>query len=115
MKTIRIIILSSLLTMSTLALADTTVRPTRTYEALVQTVRLPARPTGTISVRECDDCDYETYRVTARTLYVVDNKSMRLDDFRKVVDRLRLGGDYPVNVTRDIQTNTITRVFVFTQ
>ena len=89
--------------------------PTRTYEVLAQAVRLPSSPAGTITVKECDDCAYETYRVTERTIYSVDGKKMRLDDFRLVIADLKLDGNQIVNVRRDIQSNTIAKVFVITQ
>ena len=89
--------------------------PTKTYEALVKSVRMPDSATGTITVKECEKCDYETYRVTERTVYALNGKSMRLDDFRLVVEELRSDGGHVVNVRRDLQTNTISKVFVYTQ
>lgn len=114
MKTIITALLSLLLITSTAVMAQN-FPPTRTYEVLVQAVRLPNAPTGTLTVKECDECDYETYRVTERTIYTVDGKNMKLDDFRLVIEKLRLGGDHVVNVRRDIQSNTIAKVFVYTQ
>ena len=89
--------------------------PTRTYEALVQTVRLPDSANGTITVKECSRCDYETFRVTARTVYALDGRNMRLDDFREAVERLRLDGEHNINVRRDLTSNTISKVFIYTQ
>lgn len=114
MKTITTALLSLLLVTSTAATAQN-YAPTRTYEVLAEAVRLPSGPTGTLTVKECDDCAYETYRVTARTIYSVDGKKMRLDDFRLVIAQLKLEGDQVVNVRRDIQSNTIAKVFVVTQ
>ncbi|MGB5258214.1 MAG: hypothetical protein WBN07_03355 [Woeseiaceae bacterium] len=107
-------LLSLLLFMSTTAIAQN-YAPTRTYEVLVNSVRLPSSPGGTITVKECDDCDYETYRVTERTVYAIDGKSMRLEDFRLAIDAMRLDPSNVVNVRRDIQSNTIAKVFVYTQ
>ena len=81
----------------------------------MKSVRLPDRPNGTLAVRECNDCDYEVYRVTRRTRYTIDNKTMRLKDFRAAIRSLELHREHNVNVTRDIQTNTIIAVFLFTQ
>ena len=114
MKTMTTALLSILLMTSTAVFAQN-YAPTRTYEVLVQSVRLPSDPSGTLTVKECDKCDYETYRVTERTVYAVDGKNMRLEDFRNVIEELRLGGDHVVNVRRDIETNTIAKVFVYTQ
>ncbi|MBT8067511.1 MAG: hypothetical protein KJO09_09735 [Gammaproteobacteria bacterium] len=114
MKTMKTALISLLLVMSASAMAQD-YAPTRTYEVLVQSVRLPSGPSGTITVKECDDCDYETYRVTAQTVYAVNGKPMRLSDFRKVIDDLRLGSGHVVNVRRDLQTDTIVKVFIYTQ
>ena len=114
MKTMTMAIISLLLLMGTSAIAQD-YAPTRTYEVLVNSVRLPTGPSGTITVKECDDCDYETYRVTPRTIYAVDGKNMRLDDFRLAIEALRVDPSIAVNVRRDIQSNTIIKVFVYTQ
>ena len=114
MKTTITALISLLLVMSASAMAQN-YAPTRTYEVLVNTVRLPSGPNGTVTVKECDDCDYETYRVTPRTVYSVDGKNMRLDDFRLAIEALRVDPSIAVNVRRDIQSNTIIKVFVYTQ
>ncbi|MGB5491971.1 MAG: hypothetical protein WBM76_14180 [Woeseiaceae bacterium] len=114
MKSTITALLSLLLVMSTATMAQN-YAPTRTYEVLVDAVRLPSSASGTMTVKECDDCDYETYRVTERTVYSVDSKNMRLEDFRRVIEELRLDGNHVVNVRRDIQSNTIAKVFVYTQ
>jgi len=115
MKTSTAILFSLLLFVSTAAMGEN-YPPTRTYEALVSTVRLPDSSNGTITVKECDECDYETYRVTERTVYALNGKSMRLDDFRLVVEELRASdGRTNINVRRDLRTNTISKVFIYTQ
>ncbi len=114
MKTMTTAFISLLLVMSATAMAQD-YAPTRTYEVLVQSVRLPSSPSGTITVKECDDCDYETYRVTERTVYSVDGKPVRLDDFRKVIESLELSSGHVVNVRRSLQSNTIVKVFIYTQ
>jgi hypothetical protein len=114
MKTMTTAFMSLLLVMSAAAMAQD-YAPTRTYEVLVQSVRLPSGPSGTVTVKECDDCDYETYRVTERTVYAVDGKPMRLKDFREAVEYLGLSSGHVVNVRRDLQTDTIVKVFIYTQ
>jgi len=114
MKTITAVLSSFLLLISTAAMGED-YPPTKTYEALVQSVRMPDSANGTITVKECEKCDYETHRVTERTVYALNGKSMRLDDFRLAIDALRSDGDHNINVRLDLQTNTISKVFVFTQ
>jgi len=114
MDMIKTAIFSLVLTMSAAAYADN-YPPTRTYEVLVKEVRLPSADNGTITVRECAQCNYETHQVTPRTSYALNGKNMSLEDFRALVDELRREGDHVVNVRRDIQTDTITKVFIYTQ
>lgn len=114
MDTIKISIFSLLLMMSTAALADN-YPPTRTYEVMVREVRMPSAENGTITVRECARCNYETHQVTPRTIYALNGKNMSLEDFRALIDTLRLEGNHVVNVRRDLDTDTITKVFVYTQ
>jgi len=113
MNIIKTVLLSLLLVASTSAIADS-MPPTKTYEAMIKSVRMPQRPFGTLAVRGCEDCDYETYRVTRRTRYSIDNTNMRLKDFRAALERLSLDNEHNVNVTRDINSNTIVAVFLFT-
>lgn len=114
MDMIKTIIFSLLLMMSAAAFAEN-YPPTKTYEVLVKEVRMPSAENGTITVRECSSCSYETHRVTARTVYAMNGKNMSLGDFRELVGRLRLEGDHAVNVRLDIQTDTISKVFIYTQ
>ena len=114
MKPIYTALFALMLVMSGTATA-TDYPPTRTYEAQLQTVRLPDATTGTITVKECTRCEYETFRVTARTVYALDGRNMRLVDFRAAVERLGLDGRHNINVRRDLTSNTISKVFIYTQ
>ena len=114
MKTITAVLFSFLLSISMAAMAEN-YPPTKTYEALVKSVRMPDSANGTITVKECEKCDYETYRVTERTVYALNGESMRLDDFRLAIEELKQSGDHNINVRRDLQTNTISKVFVYTR
>ena len=76
---------------------------------------MPSAENGTITVRECRSCNYETHRVTARTVYALNGKNMSLGDFRELIGKLRLEGEHVVNVRRDIQTDSISKVFIYTQ
>lgn len=114
MDMIKTTIFSLLLMMSAAAFAEN-YPPTRTYEVLVKEVRMPSADNGTITVRECSSCNYETHRVTARTVYALNGKNMSLGDFRELIGKLRLEGNHAVNVRLDIQTDTISKVFIYTQ
>ena len=114
MDMIKTAIFSLVLMMSTAAFAEN-YPPTRTYEVLVGEVRMPSADNGTITLRECSRCSYETHLVTPRTTYALNGKNMSLEDFRERIDALRLEGKHVVNVRRDLDTDTITKVFIYTQ
>jgi len=45
------------------------------YEVALSEVRLPRNEKGTIAFKECDDCEYQTKRVSADVRYRVDGRS----------------------------------------
>ena len=89
------------------------VPPSKTFEVSIFSVRMPVSENGTISIRECDDCDYHSLRVTPDTQYLLNGRAMKLDRFRKALTELRQRGDTTVNVKRDDTTNTVANVRVY--
>jgi predicted nucleic acid-binding Zn-ribbon protein len=85
---------------------------TKTFEAIPSTVRIPASVTGTISLRECEECQFESIRVTAKTLYRINNKFMQLNQFRLAVQQLKLERQFTINVRRDEESRTVAIVFI---
>lgn len=106
--------LASMMVFSSTAFADD-VPITKTFEVSINSVRLPVSTSGTVSLRECDDCDYHAIRVTPNTHYKINGKNLRLPAFRKAVLDLKLRGDRTVNVMRDDATNTVVSVFLRVQ
>ena len=103
-----------MLVISSIAFAND-VPATNTYEVSIKSLRLPVSPNGTVSLRECDDCDYHSIRVTPKTQYLINDKKLQLKQFRKAVLQLKLRGDKTVNVTRDDASNTVVAVFLHVQ
>ena len=114
MNMIKTMTLAGMLLISPFVLADS-VPLTTTFEASIQALRLPVSPNGTVTLRECDDCDYQSIRVTPGTQYRINDKHLRLNQFRKRILDLKLRGDITVNVTRDEATNTVVSVYVYVQ
>ena len=114
MNMIKTITLAGMLLISPFALADS-MPATTTYEASILTLRLPVSPNGTVTLRECDDCDYQSIRVTPGTQYKINDRHLRLNQFRKRILDLKLRGDITVNVTQDEATNTVVSVYVYIQ
>ena len=106
--------LASMMVFSSTAFAND-VPATKTFEVSISSLRLPVSPNGTVSLRECEDCDYHSIRVTPHTQYRINGKHLHLTEFRKAVLDLKLRGDRTVNVTRDDATNTVDSVFLHVQ
>jgi hypothetical protein len=106
--------LASMMVFSSIAIADDA-PATYTYEVSIKSLRLPVSPNGTVSLRECDDCDYHSIRVTPNTQYMINGEQLRLTKFRKAILDLKLRMDITVNVTRDEATSTVASVYVYVQ
>lgn len=114
MNMMKTITLACMLVVSSLAFANS-LPATKTYEVSINSLRLPVSPNGTVALRECDDCDYHSIRVTPNTQYVINGKHLRLDEFRKRILDIKRRGDITVNVTRDEDTETVVTVFLYVQ
>ncbi len=112
MNTISKLLLLVILAGTSLAHAQSSAT-TRTFEALATTVRMPVSPNGTITLRESENTDFETVRVTPRTRYLINHKSMRLDQFRKAIQGLLQKGEFTINIRRDEASQTAATVFVY--
>jgi len=111
MNMIKIVTLAWMLVVAPLAYANSA-PVTNTFEVSIYSVRLPVSPNGTVALRECEDCDYHSIRVTPETQYIINDKHLRLNQFRKRILELKLRGDITVNVRRDDATNTVASVFI---
>lgn len=113
MNTIKAMLLTSALFAASVAYSDT--HPaTRTFEALATTVRMPVSASGTITLRECDDCEVQSIRVTPDTQYRINEQSMPLEQFRHAIRDLQNNGAHVVNVRRDEASQTVASIFVYT-
>ena len=114
MKMIKTLTIATLLGLSISASAQGLPAST-TFEISIFSVNLPVSANGRVSIRECDDCDYHSIRVTPQTLYLLNGKTLRLNDFRKAITDLRREGDTTVNVKRDDTSNTVASIRVSQQ
>ena len=112
MNMISKIVLLAVLASTSFAYAQS-LPPTKTFEALATSIRLPVSANGTIALRESEHTDYISVRVTPKTRYQIDNKTMRLDEFRKAVRNLLQGGEFTINVVRDETSQTVDTVYVY--
>lgn len=114
MNMIKIISLAFMLVFSSSAFAND-VPATNTFEVSAKSLRLPVSANGTVSLRQCDDCDYHAIRVTPDTQYKINGKHLQLAEFRKAILELKLRKDFTVNVTRDDATSTVASVYAYVQ
>lgn len=114
MNKIKTAVVASMMVFASVALADS-VPATKTYEVSINSFRAPLTANGTVSLRECSDCDYHAIRVTGQTRYLINGTAIRLEDFRKRVVSIRLAGDTTVNVIRSEATGTVSSVYLYTQ
>lgn len=85
----------------------------KAYELSLADVRLPATPSGTITFKECESCDYHTIRVTAETRYEVDARALTLEEFRKAIAQLGNPADVPVTVLHHLESGTAKAIRVW--
>jgi hypothetical protein len=82
------------------------------YEIALGDLRLPQSEAGTIAFKECDECDYQTKRVSELTRYVVNGRTVSLVDFSKAVARVVDRDGQPVTVLHNIKDNRVTEISV---
>ncbi len=110
MKT-KLLIAAALLSLALPAAAQREV-VAQAYEVALSNLRLPQSEAGTIAFKECDDCDYQTRRVTALTRYVVNGRTVSLNDFSKAVSRVVDRDNEAVTVLHHIKDNQVTEISV---
>jgi len=100
-----------LLGLSLSAAADFTTI-TAAYEVAVRDLRLPGSSTGTLTFRECADCEAQTLRVNGKTRYVLNDRDIELAKFKKQLGRVSNRKDETATVLHHLESNTITAVMV---
>ena len=83
------------------------------YEVALSEVRLPRNEKGTIAFKECADCEYQTKRVSADIRYRVDGRSVSLEDFRQMTDRVVDRDNEAVTILHHLEDNRVTEVSIY--
>jgi hypothetical protein len=84
----------------------------KAHEVSLADLRLPGSTSGTLTFKPCADCDYQTVRVTVRTQYEVNRRSVDLEDFRTQLDSIRDRREKTVTVVHHLESDTIKAVRV---
>ncbi len=108
---IRKLLVLVLLGLSLSAAADFTTI-TEVYEVDLTDLRLPGTGGGTLTFKQCDDCDAQTLRVSGAARYVLNDRGFALAEFKKELKRVRNRKGVAVAVTHHLKSDTITAVMV---
>ena len=77
------------------------------YEILLNNFQAPISTNSTIVFKECDDCESMHVRVTEATLYSVNGRSVRLEDFRIAILQTGDRDSMAVTVLHHLESNTV--------
>lgn len=77
------------------------------YEVALSDFRAPGTANGTVSFKECDECDSRTIRVTGNTRYAINGKSVRFEEFRKAVAAAHNRDKVAVTVLHHLESDTV--------
>ena len=97
-----------LLGLSLSAAADFTTI-TAAYEVAVSDLRMPRNEGGTLTFKQCSDCELQTLRVSGKTRYVLNDRDVELTEFK---ERLAGARNEAATVMHHLESNTITAIIV---
>lgn len=87
----------------------------RAHEVPFQNLRLPGTAVGTLSFRECSNCDLVSLRATPETVYRLNGEALELSDFSVEMQRIRsraIAAGNIVAVLHNLDTGTVVSVSV---
>ncbi len=80
---------------------------TEAYEVYLSDLRLPGSENGTLTFKQCVDCEMQTLRVTSKTRYLINDREFALAEFKEQLKGLRNRRDQNVSVLHHLESNTI--------
>ncbi len=86
---------------------------TEAYEVDLSDLRLPGSENGTLTFKQCSDCEAQTLRVTSKTRYVINDRHFALVEFKEQLKTVRNRKDQNVSVLHHLESNTIKAVKVW--
>jgi len=84
----------------------------RAYEVALGNIRMPTSANSSMSFSECDECETHTVRVTPRTRFVVNGRTVTFERFREMTAGVNDADSVPVIVLRHLESDTITKISV---
>jgi hypothetical protein len=82
------------------------------YEIQLSKFRAPATANGGVSFQECDECARMSVRVTSGTLYKVNGKAVKLEDFKKALAYVSDRDEVGLIVLHHLESDTIEMIDV---
>jgi hypothetical protein len=77
------------------------------YEILLNNFQAPVSASSTIVFKECDTCESKYARVTEATVYSINGKSVRLEDFRVAMLQTDDRENAAVTILHHLESNTV--------
>ncbi len=85
---------------------------TEAYEVELGDLRLPGSENGTLTFKQCSDCEAQTLRVTSKTRYLINDHDFALAEFKEQLKQVRNRNDQNVAVLHHLESNTIKAIHV---
>ena len=84
----------------------------KAYEVALGKMRMPTSTYSSVTFSECDECATHTVRLTPRTRFVVNGRTVTFEKFREMTAGVNDPDAVPVIVLRHLESNTITKISV---
>lgn len=82
------------------------------YELKLSNFQAPATLNADVSFQECATCERKKVRATSDTRYAVNNKTVRLEDFKKAVAQVIDRDSKSVTVLHHLESDTVVSISV---
>jgi hypothetical protein len=82
---------------------------TEAYEVNSGDLRLPRNTGGTLTFKQCSECELQTLLVNSATRYIIDGRDVELTEFKERMAGVR---NETVTVLHHLESNTITAIKV---
>ena len=86
---------------------------TEAYEVDLSDLRLPGSEYGTLTFKQCSDCETQTVSVTSNTRYLINDRDFALTEFKEGLKRVRNRKGSSVSVLHHLESNTIKAIKVW--
>jgi hypothetical protein len=77
------------------------------YEVLLEHFQAAPSVPGTITIRECAECDVLRFRITSATRYAVNGRPMQLEEFRLFLNQSTNTNDGSITVLHHLESDRV--------